>query len=120
MRKEAAWKDLLFLHFLFFLYSLFSVFSKMGGRAASFSLHFFLWYGAAFLMLGLYALGWQQVLKRMSLFAAYSGKAIVILWGILWGAVLFQETISIRKIIGAIVIMSGIFLYSHAEDEKKP
>lgn len=119
MKKEAEWKNLLFLHFLFFLYSLFSVFSKLGGRTEVFSPHFFLWYGAAFFMLALYALGWQQVLKRMSLFAAYSGKAVVILWGILWGALLFQETISARKIIGAVIIMAGIILYSRAEDEKK-
>ena len=69
-------------------------------------------------MLGLYALGWQQILKKMSLFMAYSGKAVVILWGILWGVLLFQETISTRKIIGAVIIMAGIVLYSHAEDEK--
>jgi len=54
----------------------------------------------------------------MSLFMAYSGKAVVVLWGILWGALLFQEIISARKIIGAIIIMAGIVLYSRAEDEK--
>ena len=69
-------------------------------------------------MLGLYAVGWQQILKRMPLFMAYSGKAVVVLWGILWGALLFHETISVRKIIGAVIIMSGIVLYSRAEVEK--
>jgi len=118
VRKEAKWKNYLFLHFLFFLYSLFSVFSKMGSRTEPFSLSFFLCYGGAFFMLGLYALGWQQILKRMSLFMAYSGKAVVILWGILWGTLLFQEAISVRKIIGAVIIMTGIILYSRTEDEK--
>jgi len=42
----------------------------------------------------------------------------VVLWGILWGALLFHETISVRKIIGAVIIMSGIVLYSRAEVEK--
>lgn len=118
MRKETGWKDFLFLHFLFFLYSLFSVFSKLGSRTEMLSMSFFLCYGAAFLMLGLYALGWQQVLKKMSLFMAYSGKAVVILWGLLWGVLLFQETITIRKIIGAVIIISGIILYSRTETDK--
>ena len=69
-------------------------------------------------MLGLYALGWQQVLKKMSLFMAYSGKAVVILWGLLWGVLLFQETITIRKIIGAVIIMFGIVLYTCSEIDK--
>lgn len=119
MREAVKWRDFLFLHFLFFLYSLFSVFSKMGSRAEAFSLPFFFCYGAAFLMLGLYALGWQQILKRMSLLMAYSGKAVVILWGFLWGALLFQETITARKLIGAVIIMTGIVLYSYAEEEKE-
>ena len=56
----------------------------------------------------------------MSLFRAYSGKAVVILWGILWGALLFQEAVTPRKIIGAVVIMAGIILYSAAEGRREP
>lgn len=120
VENKAQWRNTLLLNFLFFLYSLFSVFSKLGGQADRFSLPFFGWYGAAFLMLGLYAIGWQQVLKRMSLFRAYSGKAVVILWGILWGAVLFHEAVTPRKLIGAAVIMAGIILYSAAEGRREP
>ena len=118
MRKETDWKGLLFLHFLFFLYSLFSVFSKLGSRTEMFSIPFFLCYGAAFLLLGLYALGWQQVLKKMSLFMAYSGKAVVILWGMFWGALIFQEAVTVRKVIGAVIIMFGIVLYTCSEMDK--
>lgn len=120
MKNEAQRRNTLLLNFLFFLYSLFSVFSKLGGQADRFSLPFFGWYAAAFLMLGLYAIGWQQILKRMSLFRAYSGKAVVILWGILWGALLFQEAVTPRKIIGAVVIMAGIILYFAAEGRREP
>ena len=49
---------------------------------------------------------------------AYSGKAVVILWGLLWGVLLFQETITIRKIIGAVIIMFGIVLYTCSEIDK--
>lgn len=107
------------LHLLFFLYSLVSVFSKLGSRTEAFSLLFFVYYGAVFLCLGLYAIGWQQILKKMSLSGAFSGKAVVILWGILWGALLFGEAVTLRKIIGALVVMAGVILFSRAEEEKK-
>ena len=103
------------LHLLFFLYSLVSVFSKLGSRTEAFSLLFFVYYGAVFLCLGLYAIGWQQILKKMSLSGAFSGKAVVILWG----ALLFGEAVTLRKIIGALVVMAGVILFSRAEEEKK-
>ena len=118
MNKARTWKDYLFLHILFCLYSLFSVCSKLGGKAEQFSLPFFLWYGAAFFLLGLYAIGWQQILKKVSLLHAFSGKAVVILWGIFWGAVLFQEAVTARKIVGAFVVMAGILLYSFSEEHE--
>ena len=112
--------DIFFLHVLFCLYSLFSVCSKLGGQADSFSLPFFAWYGAAFLLLGIYAIGWQQILKRMSLLRAFSGKAVVVLWGVFWGALLFQEAVTVRKVVGAFVTMAGIVLYYFfAEDHKE-
>lgn len=119
INKGPNWKSYLFLHVLFCLYSLFSVCSKLGGQSEPFSLLFFVWYGAAFLLLGIYAIGWQQILKRMSLLQAFSGKAVVVLWGVFWGALLFQEALTVRKAIGALVIMTGIVLYSFAEDHKE-
>ena len=111
-------KKIIFLHGLFLLYSFMSVFSKLGGQAEPFSLPFFGWYGAVFLVLGLYAIGWQQVLKQMPLSRAYMSKAVVVMWGMLWGALLFQEAITPRKIIGACVVMAGVVLFSLADDAK--
>lgn len=111
-------KKMIFLHCLFLLYSFMSVFSKLGGQAEPFSLPFFAWYGAVFLVLGLYAIGWQQILKQMPLSKAYMSKAVVVMWGILWGALLFHEAITPRKIIGACVVMAGVVLFSLADDAK--
>lgn len=119
INKRTSWKSQVFLHVLFCLYSLFSVCSKLGGQVEPFSLPFFAWYGVGFLLLGIYAIGWQQILKQMSLLQAFSGKAVVVLWGVFWGAVLFQEAVTVRKVIGAFVIMAGIVLYSFAEDHKE-
>ena len=67
-------------------------------------------------LLGLYALGWQQVLKKLPLTTAYANKAVTIIWGIIWGLLLFGEHISIGKVIGAAFIIAGIVVFSLADD----
>ena len=57
-----------------------------------------------------YALLWQQILKRMDLTTAYANKPVGLVWGMIWGVLLFKETISLKMILGAAVIFVGIFL----------
>jgi drug/metabolite transporter (DMT)-like permease len=54
-------------------------------------------------------------LKKFSLFVAYSSKGIVILWGLIWAVLFFQEKIKINNIIGAVIIIIGIVLVSKNE-----
>ncbi len=74
------------------------------------STRFILLYGAVIFSLGIYAIVWQQIIKRMPLVSAYANKAVTVIWGIVWGRLFFEETITLKKIIGAIVIIAGILL----------
>lgn len=105
------------LHILLFIYSLGGIFSKLAAGTAFFSTDFLQLYTALLLILFLYAIGWQQILKRMPLTLAFANKAITIVWGIVFGKLFFNEEISIGKIIGALLIMAGIILYAYAEHE---
>lgn len=100
--------DYLLMHGAFFLYSMCSLFSKNAALSETFSFSFFVFYGLMLLDLAVYALLWQQVLKRFPLTFAYANKAVVIAWGLLWGAVVFHETITPQMILGALVIMVGV------------
>ena len=72
-------------------------------------------------LLGAYAIGWQQVIKRLPLTYAYANKAVTVLWGIVWGVLLFHERVSPLKILGALIVLSGVVLFSLAErDENDP
>lgn len=102
---------LLGLHILLGLYALSDVCSKAAAGTEFLSLPFLLFYGAILALLGIYALGWQQVIKRMPLTTAYANRAITIVWGMFWGCVVFGETITPGKILGAAIIISGILLY---------
>lgn len=46
----------------------------------------------------------------MPLTVAYANKGITIVWGIIWGALLFKEAITIKTIIGGVIILIGIYL----------
>jgi len=116
-RKAAGF---LLMHVLFLIYSLTSVISRKTGGAALFSAEFLIGYALVFLCLGIYAIGWQQVLKIYPLSQAYTNKAIVVIWGIFWGRVLFGEEITPAKLIGAALILCGVVLFATDGGKETP
>ena len=102
--------DYLFLHGLFLLYSFGGVCSKFAGQAGIGSMRFWFFYGVLLLILTAYALLWQKILKKMPLATAYANKSVTLLWGMLWGVCFFYEKITMKQILGASVILIGIFL----------
>lgn len=111
-------KTFLFLHLIIFIYSACSVLSKSAAQQPFLSPKFILLYGGMILVLGVYAVLWQQVLKRMQLNVAYANKAVAIIWGMLWGVLFFNETLSVRNIIGAALVLFGVILMVMDEDKK--
>lgn len=108
------------LHILMMVYSLSSVFSKKASREKFLSLRFCLFYGGVLFLLALYAVFWQQIIKRLPLSFAFANKAVTVIWGMVWGILIFGESISIQRIIGAVIVIVGIVLFSmedHKEDE---
>ena len=110
-------KTLFALHLLLMLYSVASLCSKAAAGEPFLSPRFCLFYGGVIALLGIYALGWQQVLKRLPLTTAYSNRAVVIVWGMIWGALIFAEAITPAKVVGAALIIAGIVLFSRADAE---
>lgn len=115
MSRGTKLKTYLALHLLLMLFSLSTVCSKMAGRQAFLSFRFCLYYGLVIVLLGIYALVWQQIIKRLPLTTAYANKAVTVVWGILWGLLLFGEKLTPGKVIGAAVIVCGIILFAFAD-----
>ena len=112
---KSSTKVLVALHILLAVYSISSVFSKLAADAPFLSLQFIGCYGGVLATLGIYAIGWQQVIKRMPLTTAYANKAVTIVWGIVFGMIFFGETVTPLMIAGALVIVAGIVLYAIEE-----
>jgi len=112
-------KTMILLHAILVIYSLSGIFSKMAAQYEWLSIGFITLYGLMIVILGVYAIGWQQVIKRMPLSVAFANKAVTIIWGMIWGFLFFKESITPKKVIGALFVISGVVLYALSEDEKK-
>ncbi len=114
-KKRFQIKDILMLQIVFFIYSINSVVAKFASAQEPFSLNFILLYGLELCVLGVYALLWQQLIKRMELSVAYSNKAVVLLWAMVFGALLFKEQITLTKVAGILLVIVGIVVLNSEE-----
>lgn len=65
----------------------------------------------------MYAIGWQQIIKRIPLTLAFANKSVTVIWGLIWGVVFYHEQITTCKVIGAILIINGIILYAFSGNQ---
>lgn len=116
-QKKSKIKDYLLLHIILLFYSFGAICSKMAANHNFLSWGFCIFYGLVLFDLAVYAVLWQQILKKFPLTIAFANKAVTIVWGILWGFLFFKEKISVKQVIGAIIIMVGICLVVSDENE---
>ncbi len=74
-------------------------------------------YGIVIALLGFYAIAWQQILKHLPLITSYANKAVTTIWGLVWGTLVFHETITIERVIGAAVVIFGVYLVVTGDEE---
>lgn len=106
------------LHVLLLVYSVSIVFSKLASGYSFLSAGFILCYGLMLLLLGVYAVFWQQIIKRLPLMTAYANKAVTVVWGIVWGAAVFHEEITWGKAFGAVLVIAGVILNVSGDDKE--
>lgn len=103
---------IIILQLILALYSVSGILSKMVASYQFLSFEFCCYYSGILFLLGVYAIVWQQVIKHLPLTVAFANKAITVIWGIIWGIMFFNETITIGQLVGAGIIITGIVLYS--------
>lgn len=110
-------KYIIILHIVLFIYSSIGIMSKFASAEPFMSFKFIILYGGVVFALFLYALVWQQLLKKLPLITAYANKAVTVIWGIVWGFLIFHEEITLPKIVGALIIIVGVYLVVSADYE---
>ncbi len=112
-------KYIIILHIFLGIYSLTGVASKFAAAEDFLSFKFILFYGLVLFGLFIYAIGWQQIIKHMPLISAYANRGVTVIWGIVWGYFIFSEEITVRKLIGAAIIICGIVFIVTADAKEE-
>lgn len=98
------------------LYAGVSIFTKLVSHQEFMSWNFLLGVMGAVGVMGLYAVLWQQILKRIELSVAYMFKGMSIVFVMFLAYILFGEQITWNNIVGAIIIISGIVLFANSAE----
>lgn len=107
-------KHITFLIAINMLYACVGICTKMAALQTPASWPYLLWFGGAVAIIGLYAILWQQVLRRIELSTAYMFKGTTLIFTMLIAALLFGEAITIPNIIGSVIIITGITLLARS------
>lgn len=97
-----------------FIYACTSIFTKSASGYTMLSLPFLLWMAGAVVVLGIYAILWQQIISRMELSKAYMFKGLSLIFVLAISMILFGETISVNNVLGSALIVFGIGLFAKA------
>lgn len=123
MKKKITIKDVLILQAVIVIFTVSSVIAKLASGQSFLSTGFFLFYGLEILALGIYAILWQQMIKKFELSIAYANKAMGLVWTMIWAVLIFKEKITLTNIIGVILVILGIIVLNsekpQAEEEVK-
>ena len=118
-RKSSNLFSFLFMHTAFLVYCIYPLLGKFATRYELLSLPFIALYCVVFGVLFVYAILWQQVLKKIPLTTAIANKSITIVWGMIFGLLIFREQVSLKMIIGAVLILSGILILSTEKENQE-
>ena len=89
MMDKSKLKVLFALHLMLMIYSMSGICSKMASQQDFLSFKFCLFYAIIIFLL---------------------------VWGIIWGAVFFHESITVGKVIGAALVIVGVVIYARADE----
>lgn len=111
-------KNIILLQAVVIIYTSTSIIGKLAADTEVMSFKFIMFYGLDVFFLGIYAICWQQMIKRFDLSVAYANRAMALLWTGLWAVIVFKDSLSLKQIIGIVVVVIGTVVINLNSDEK--
>lgn len=109
-------KNYILLHLNIMLFSFTSVFSKLASNQLNekgiFSISLYVFLMLMVLNCFVYALAWQKVIKKFDLNVAYANRSVYLIWSQVWAAVIFHENLTVRNMIGLLIVFAGVLIVS--------
>ena len=109
-KKRISLKNILILQLVIVIYTLSGVAAKGAAGYETLSWQFILFYGMEIAILGVYAILWQQIIKRFDLSVAYANRSMAILWSLVWTVIFFHEALTVKNIIGVLIVFAGTMI----------
>ena len=109
-KKKLSLLRIVFIQLAVIVYTMSGVCSKMAGGSEFPSMKFILFYGGQIFVLAVYALLWQQIIKRVDLSVAYVNRSVALFWSMIWAVLIFGEAITPQNIVGVILVIAGTII----------
>ena len=116
MGMDKKWNKILILCSLVvanLFYATVGIFTKLASQQEFLSWAYVFSFGGAVAVIGIYAILWQQIIRRIELSTAYMFKGTTIIFTMLFAHWLFGEQITWNNIFGTIIIIAGIVLFAY-------
>ena len=105
--KGVTLKNIILLQAIIIIYTVSSVMAKFASANKETPIKFFLFLGLEFAILAVYAVLWQQMIKRFDLSVAYANRSMAILWSMIWAVIFFHDKITLRNVLGVLLVLLG-------------
>ena len=117
--KKIRLIDIIMLQSAVMIYSLSTLAANFASQHELLSLGYIMYFGLDFIILAIYAVLWQQIIKRFQLSIAYANKALTLMWSMLWNFIILSQGITVKKVIGVIIVVIGVVVMNYASTDKE-
>lgn len=109
-KRGVTLKNVLLLQVIIIIYTISSVMAKLASASTEEPFRMLLFLGLEFVVLAIYAVLWQQMIKRFELSVAYANRAMAILWSMIWAGIFFHDGITFRNVLGVSIVLLGMVI----------
>ena len=115
--KKIGIKQIILLQAIIIIYTISGIMAKFASAGETIE-KIILFFGLDLLMLAVYAVLWQQMIKIFPLSVAYANRAMALLWSAIWARIIFGEHIGLKQMFGIILVIAGTVLINTDEQEE--
>ena len=117
MKKKIGIVDILQLQGAVIVYSLSTVAGKLASEHPFLSFKYILFFGLEFVILAVYALIWQQMIKKFQISVASAYYLRILFLLSYWNFLLFSTGITPWKVVGVVLVIVGVMIMNMGADE---
>lgn len=117
MKTKLTMKDIVILQLVVGIYTISSVVGKFASQQEG--IGFLVLYAAEIGVLGIYAILWQQMIRRFELSVAYANRAAALVWSLIWSILIFKEQVTVKQLLGIALVIVGTAVINSGKEAQE-